>query len=250
MSGNEKKEKLLTVHEVSRLSGLSIRALHYYDVIGLLPAPVITGAGYRMYSEESLMRLQDILLFKELEFPLKEIQKILSAPDFDRQKALADQIRLLELRAEHLNGLLRYARALQKKGEETMSFKAFDKSRIEAYEKLAKEAWGNTDAYREYEQKNARTTDVEKRAASEKMMDLFWEFGNLKSQDPGSAEVQAQVKKLQDFITANYYTCTKEILAGLGQMYRAGGEMTANIDAAGGKGCAEFAAAAIAVFCK
>ena len=250
MSGNERKEKLLTVHEVSRLSGLSIRTLHYYDAIGLLPAPVTTGAGYRMYDEDSLVRLQDILLFKELEFPLKEIQKIMSAPDFDRQKALADQIRLLELRAEHLNGLIRYAKTLQKKGEGTMSFKAFDKSKIEAYEKLAKETWGNTDAYQEYEKRSAGTTDVEKRAASEKMMDLFWEFGSMKSQDPGSAEVQAQVKKLQDFITANYYTCTREILAGLGQMYKAGGEMTANIDAAGGKGCAEFAASAIAIYCR
>lgn len=245
----DRNNKRLTVHEVSRLSGVSIRTLHYYDEIGLLPAPVTTEAGYRLYDGESLVRLQDILLFRELEFPLKEIRKILSAPDFDRQKALEDQIRLLELRSDRLEELISYAKSLRKKGERTMSFKAFDRSKLEAYEKLAKETWGETKAYKEYEQKTAGVTDTQKRELSEQMMDLFWEFGNMKNQDPGSAEVQAQVKKLQDFITAHYYTCTKEILSCLGQTYAAGGEMTLNIDAAGGKGCGEFAAEAIKIYC-
>lgn len=81
-------------------------------------------------------------------------------------------------------------------------------------------------------------------------MDIFFEFGNMKEKDPAAPQVQAQVKKLQDFITKNYYTCTDTILAGLGRMYAAGGEMTDNINVAGGKGCAEFVSKAIEEYCK
>ena len=80
-------------------------------------------------------------------------------------------------------------------------------------------------------------------------MQLFYEFGKMKDSDPASAQVQKQVKKLQDFITDNFYTCTKEILSGLGQMYSAGGEFTENIDKAGGEGTAEFTAKAVSFFC-
>jgi len=251
MSGtNSQKKNLLTVHEVSKKSGVSIRTLHYYDEIGLLPAAAVSEAGYRLYDEESLVRLQDILLFKELEFPLKDIQKIMNHPDFDRGKALEDQIRLLELRAGHLEKLIRYAKSLYTKGEQKLSFKAFDKSKIEAYEKEAKEKWGNTDAFREFEKKTAGMSAAGKQAAGEQLMDLFREFGMLKDKDPACAEAQAQAEKVREFITAHYYNCTKEIFAGLGQMYAAGGEMTDNIDAAGGKGCAEFASRAIAVYCR
>jgi len=246
---NCQKQDLLTVHEVSKKSGVSIRTLHYYDEIGLLPAAATTEAGYRLYDEESLVQLQDILLFKELEFPLKDILKIMNRADFDRDKALEDQICLLELRAEHLEKLIRYAKSLQTKGEQKVSFKAFDKSKIEAYEKEAKEKWGDTAAYKEFEKKTAGMGVADKQAAGEQLMDLFREFGTLKDKDPACAEAQAQAKKVQDFITAHYYNCTKEIFAGLGQLYAAGGEMTDNIDAAGGKGCAEYASKAIAIFC-
>ena len=81
-------------------------------------------------------------------------------------------------------------------------------------------------------------------------MNLFFEFGEMKNCEPGDDNVQAQVKKLQDFITENYYNCTNEILAGLGQMYVAGDEMTKNINVAGGDGCAEFVAEAIRIYCR
>jgi len=131
-----------------------------------------------------------------------------------------------------------------------LSFKEFDKSKIEAYQKLAKETWGETDAYKEFEAKSATQTDTDKRRNAEGLMNVFFEFGDMKDKDPADPTVQAQVKKLQDYITENFYTCTKQILAGLGQMYVAGGEMTTNINVAGGKGCAEFVAEAIKIFCK
>ena len=89
---------MMTVHEVSKITGVSIRALHHYDNIGLLPATDLTEAGYRLYDDAALERLQIILLFKELEFPLKDIKKIIGSPDFDREKALEQQIQMLELR--------------------------------------------------------------------------------------------------------------------------------------------------------
>ena len=91
-----------TVKEVSLLTGVSVRALHHYDAIGLLKPAKVTEAGYRLYDTASLERLQQILLFRELEFPLKEIKAILESPDFDRNKALEQQISLLELKKEHL----------------------------------------------------------------------------------------------------------------------------------------------------
>ena len=117
---------MMTVHEVSKISGVSIRALHHYDNIGLLPATKVTSAGYRMYDETALERLQHILLFKELEFSLKEIKDILDSPDFDRSKALEQQIHLLELRKEHLQNLIDLAWGIKSIGVKYMSFEAFD----------------------------------------------------------------------------------------------------------------------------
>lgn len=239
-------KKLLTVHEVSELTGVSVRTLHFYHEKGLLYPAVTTDAGYRMYDDTNLERLQDIMLFRELEFPLKDIKTILDNPGFDREKALADQIRLLELKREHLDELIRFANGLQKKGERTMSFDAFDKKKIETYQKAAKEQWGHTEAYKEFEGKDAAKTEPQKNQEIKDFMDIFREFGELMHLDPSDPTVQAQVDKLQNFITEHYYKCTDQILAGLGQMYAAGGEMTDNIDAAGGKGCAVFTAKAIA----
>ena len=77
-----------TVKQVSRLTGISVRALHYYDEIGLLKPSDITEAGYRLYDDTALERLQSILFFRELEFPLKDIREIMESPDFDRKAVL------------------------------------------------------------------------------------------------------------------------------------------------------------------
>ena len=241
---------MMTVNEVSKLTGVSVRTLHYYDEIGLLAPVVTTAAGYRLYDDTSLARLQQILLFRELEFSLKDIKKMINSQEFDREKALSDQIRLLTLKKEHFESLISYAQQIKSKGEYDMDFKVFNNEKIENYKAEAKKRWGDTEAYREYELKTATYSEKEQQALTKNMMDIFSEFGQKADKVPADIEVQKLVKKLQDFITANYYTCTKEILSGLGKMYAAGGEMTDNIDAAGGKGTAEFAAKAIAEYCK
>ena len=240
---------MMTVHEVSKLAGVSIRTLQYYDKIGLLRPTGHTDAGYRLYDDADLERLQHILLFRELEFPLKDIGKILSSPGFDRKKALEQQIELLRLKRDHLERLIEFAQGIKKSGGKTMDFTAFDKSKLDAYAKEAKAKWGDTAEYKEFEEKSKNRSDKENKLFVEQFMLLFKEAGEIKDKDPGSPEAQDLVKRIQEYITKNMYTCTKEILSGLGKMYSAGGEFTENIDAAGGEGTGAFVDKAIQIYC-
>lgn len=240
---------MMTVNEVSKLTGVSIRTLQYYDKIGLLKPAGYTESGYRLYDDTALEKLQQILLFRELEFPLKEIKEIISRPDFDKNEALDQQITLLTMKKEHLEDLIGFAREIQVKGVKRMDFSVFDTHKIDEYAKQAKERWGQTDAYREYEQKAAGRSKEENQAVMEKFMQIFADFGRLKETAPESAEVQGHVKKLQDYITEHFYQCSNEILSGLGKMYAGGGEFTDNIDKTGGAGTAGFAAEAIRIYC-
>ena len=222
---------MMTVNEVSKLTGVSIRTLQYYDTIGLLKPIEYTESGYRLYDDTSLERLQQILLFKELEFPLKEIKKIIDAPNFDRNKALEQQIELLTMI-----------------GVKYMDFKVFDTTKIDEYSKRAKEQWGQTSEYKEFEEKTKNWTKDDEATVANEFMQLFVEFGQMKEMDPEDEQVQLQVRKLQDYITDHFYTCSDKILCGLGRMYAGGGELTENIDDVGGVGTAEFASKAIDIF--
>ena len=240
---------MFTVNEVSKIAGISIRTLQYYDKIGLLPPSGFTDSGYRLYNEDSLERLQTILLFRELEFPLKEIKEIIGNPDFDKEKALSEQIKLLKLRREQIDSLISLAENIKNKEEKILDFSAFDKTKLKEYEAEAKEKWGKTSAFKEFESKNEERSDDENSFISGGMMEIFKEFGKISDEKPESAEAQELVKKLQSFITENYYNCTDEILSGLGQMYVLDERFTENIDKAGGKGTAEFVSKAISAHC-
>lgn len=239
----------MSVHEVAELTGITVRTLHYYDEIGLLKPAKLTDAGYRLYDEGDLRRLQNILLFRELEFPLKKIKAILDAPDFDPYEAIAQQIRLLEMQKEHIEKLLNLARDIQRKGVKVMDFDVFDKSDIEAYEAEVIERWGDTDAYQEYRQKEAARDKEDEDFLAEGMMKIFSELGELKEMSPEAEAVQKKVAELQRFISDHFYTCTKEILSGLGEMYVCDERFRKNIDQIGGAGTADFAHRAIAAYC-
>ena len=239
----------MTVHKVSKLTGVSIRTLQYYDKIHLLSPSDYTESGYRLYDDTALERLQQILLFKELEFPLRDIKHIINAPDFDRNKALEQQIELLTLKRKHLDNLIDFAREIRRLGDKKMDFSAFDTKKIDEYAKQAKEQWGKTSAYKEFEEKAQNRTKEDNLNMMQEFMNLFKEFGEMKEQDPGSTPVQEQVKKLQTYITEHFYNCTPEILSSLGKMYVDGGEFTENIDKVGGVGTADFSARAIDIYC-
>lgn len=230
----------MQIREFSRLTGVSVRTLHYYDQIGLLrPARVDKDSGYRYYDEVSLSRMQQILFYRELDFPLKDICRILSSPDFDGQQAWAEQRKLLCMKKQRLERLIA-AIDDHMKGEINMY--AFDNQEFEQYREEVKEKWGHTQAYAEFQQKGKQDYN----ALSAGMDAIMAEFAACKAQghSSASAEARALVIKLQSYITVHYYNCTDTILADLGEMYVADDRFRSNIDRYG-EGTAEFIRQAI-----
>ena len=244
----------LYIREFAKLTGVSVRTLHFYDEIGLLkPSSVDEQNGYRFYDECSLTRMQEILFYRELDFPLKEIRMILSSPDYDKQNALKEQKRLLTLKKERLERLISALDGAMK--GEFVNMNVFDNSEFEAkreeYAKEAKEKWGDTAAYKESAEKTAEYSADKWEQVNSVMNDRIAEFADCKRKGfaPDSKQAQALAKKWQDFITENYYTCTKEILASLGEMYVADQRFLKNIDRHG-NGTARFMSDAIKAYCK
>ena len=239
-----------TVTEIAQLAHISVRTLHHYDAIGLLKPTEVTEAGYRLYDDAALERLYLILLFRELEFPLKDICKILDAPDFDRNRILEQQVQLLKAKANHLQTLIHLANGIKLMGVKYLEFNNWDPKKIDEYQAQAETLYGKSEAWKEWEQKRSSRTPEQSKAVNDRVMDFFVELGKLRHLSPESPEVQHWVKELQVFFTENFYTCTPQILKGLGELYAGGGSMTENIDAAGGKGTGEFAREAIMIYCK
>lgn len=243
----------LQIKEFAELTGVSVRTLHYYDEIDLLkPSCVDEQNGYRFYDENSLERMQEILFYRELDFSLKSIAEILASPNYDKQQALAEQKRLLTLKKDRLERLIA-ALEQAEKGEITMS--AFDNSEYETarqqYEDEAKQRWGDTDAYKESRVKTAGYSKDKWNDVLGGLNGVFAEFAACKKcgDSIDSEKAQRLVKKLQDYITANFYYCTDDILAGLGQMYVCDERFKNNVDSHG-EDTAEFVSEAIKIYCK
>lgn len=241
-------EKLLSISDVSKMTGVSVRTLRYYDEIGLLNPTEVTEAGYRLYNEEALRRLQIILLYRELEFPLKEISQVMSG-SFDMTSALERQIELLQKKKTHIENLITLAEGIKAMGVNKLDFSEFDVKKIDEYEEQAKATWGTTPAYKEYEVKSAGRTSEDNRVLAVGLMNIIAELGKLRSMKPSDEKVQMKVRELQNYITENYYTCSDEILLSLGRAYSGGGSMQHNIDKTAGEGTAEFASQAIEYYC-
>lgn len=242
----------MLIREFAALTGVSVRTLHYYDEIGLLhPAETDGGTGYRYYDERSLQRMQEILFYRELDFPLRRIQQILESPGYDRDGAVREQRRLLLLKKERLERIIA---ALDEHERGANVMKAFDNSQYEKrraqYEREAREKWGGTDAYAEYERRQKARGGAGYGDMLAGMESIFEKFSLCmqRGEQPGADAAQALVRELQDYITMNFYTCTDEVLAGLGSMYTADERFTANIDRHGA-GTAEYAGEAIAIYC-
>lgn len=239
------------VSEVSKLAGISVRTLHYYDEIGLL-VPKIMENGYRLYDDECLEVLQQILFFRELGFSLKEIKSILDNPDFDRDDALQKHKHLLQLKRNRLDELIDLVdKSL--KGERNMSFKEFDMTEIEKYKteygKEAQERWGHSDAYKQSRKKTAKYTKDDWQRIMGESAEIFGQFYELKDLDVSDSRVQEQVQNWKEYITKYFYDCTDDILLGLSQMYVADERFTKNIDKYG-EGVAEFMSNSIKYYCE
>lgn len=243
----------LSISEMAELSGVSVRTLHYYDQIGLLrPCEVSADSGYRWYGEQEAEKLQQILFYRELDFPLKEITRLLSSSTYDAQEAMRQQMELLLLKRQRLDRLLALL-ADNLKGERTMDFTGFSMKEVEeqraAYAAEVQNRWGATKEWQESQQRDANRTKEGYEQMNERMNVCFRRFAELRSGDPTSAEAQAAVADWQKFLTENCYPCTKEILAGLGQMYTGDERFQGNLDRFG-QGTAAFMSKAIAEFCK
>ena len=239
----------MQIREFADFTGVSVRTLHYYDEIGLLtPAHLDAHTGYRYYDDSSLLRMQEILFYRELDFSLKRIGEILSDPKASSRAALADQKQLLILKKERLERLIAAIDDAMK-GENIMN--AFDCSEMEQYKAEARERWGHTEAWQEHAEKTRHHGKQDWNSMAEGMDHIMGEFALCmrSGEAPDSAEAQRLVQTLQDYITRHCYTCTPAILAGLGQMYVADDRFRANIDKHG-DGTAAFISEAIAAFCQ
>ena len=239
----------MLIKEFAEFTGVSVRTLHYYNEIGLLmPALVDEHTGYRFYDENSLIRMQEILFYRELDFSLKSISDILSSPDYDKEMALAQQKKLLILKKERLERLIS---AIDSTTKGVNVLKAFDNKDFQRYKAEAQEKWGKTDAYKEHTEKTKDYSGSKWNSLAADMDAILDEFTLCikNSAQPQDAESQALVKKLQNHITENYYTCTDEILAGLGQMYVCDERFKNNIDKHG-DGTAVFISEAIGFYCQ
>lgn len=236
----------LSVGEMAKLCGVSIRTLHYYDHIGLLCPETAADSGYRWYGAADVERMQQILFFRELDFPLRDIAAILSDPQYDKQEALRRQRQLLLLKRDRLDRLLALLEA-NMRGEQTMEFQGFDAGDVaaarRAYAEEARTRWGGTEAWRQSRER----AEEDPAFPAEEMNAIFRRIAALRTGDPAAPAAQEAVADWRAFLTARCYDCTEEILAGLGAMYREDDRFRRNLDRFG-PGTAAFFADAIAAY--
>ena len=245
------RKRLLTVGEAAASAGVSVRTLRHYDEIGLLRPARVSGAGYRLYGEGEMRRLERILFFKELEFRLEEIRAIMAHPEYDERTAIARQLALMKKRRERIELLIaRLEDALD--GEGPPEFEVLDMEEIEAmkrgYTQEIRERWGNSKAYAQSEKRHGGYGKADYAAMQAEMNALFAQFAAVRVMDPAHEQVQALVISWKAHITKWHYDCTDEILEGLGQMYASDERFKKNIDKAG-EGTANCMSAAIAAYC-
>lgn len=242
----------MKINEVAKLTGVTVRTLHYYDEIGLFKPSRTSESGYRIYDSGDLEKLQQILFFRELDFPLSEIKEIITSPSFDRIDAMKKHHELLIKKQQHINRLIDLVEKVIE-GKDNMSFKEFDTSDIEKtkvkYAQEVKDRWGNTDAYAESERKTKSYGKNDWEEIQRESEDIFKAFAANMDKSPESQEVQQLVLDWQNFITKRFYNCTKEILGCLGLMYTGDERFKKNIDKYG-ENLAEFMAKAIEFYCK
>ncbi len=271
-----------TVKDVSEISGVSIRTLRYYDEIGLLKPTELSNAGYRLYDNKALERLQEIMFFKELEIPLKDIKKIMDSPNYDKEQALLTQKNLLEQKRNRLNGIIELISDVMK-GVNTMSFKAFSNEEIQEildhmFGCMSKESlkqqiqkYGSEEKYREYLvagfSNEQAITDVfkwygSKEKAMEAIMQSTGDVKEFKQEQDKNTEIYKKFmaaketgdanveKEAIEQLAENYKEMFKldnarNILLDLASEYLQKQKLAEAMDSQFGNGCSEYVAYAI-----
>jgi DNA-binding transcriptional MerR regulator len=242
-----------TVKQLAKIAGVTVRTLHYYDEIGLLKPSFIKENGYRYYEEKELIKLQQILFFRELEFPLENIVQMLRTPEYNVLEALADQRTLLEMKRARLDGLLDTIERTTKKMKEGRSmstdelFAAFTESQIEQYKEEVKAKWGNTDAYKQSIDRTRRWTKEDFERIKEEGQAITLSLAKLMEKGVAHAEVQAQIERHFQHIN-QFYDCSYEMYRNLGNMYSEDARFAENYNTVASH-LAEFMRDAIAYYC-
>lgn len=240
----------MQIKEFSLLTEVSVRTLHYYDEIGLLkPDEVDRENGYRYYGERAFEKMLEILFLRELGFSLKSIKEILSSPTYNKKEAFRKQKELLKLKKERIEKMISVLEEAEKGELKIMTIdNSYEKTRKQ-YEAEVKEKWGSTDAYKESQQKTATYSKEKWNDVSSGLDEVIAEFAKVKAEGRTAEESIFLAEKLQQYITDNFYTCTKEILTGLGEMYVLDERFKENIDKHD-EGTAEFMREVIRIYCR
>lgn len=245
------------VKEVAEFTGVSVRTLHHYDQIGLLTPEAVSTAGYRLYSEENLERLQQILVFKETDLSLHEIKEIIDRPEFNRKENLIKHKELLLAKKKRLEEMImtveRTIHSIEGgyHMEEKDMFKGFDMREIEEHQKKyseeAKERYGK-EIVEKVEKKTAGYSAENWGDIQSKTDEIYQRLIAGMEQGPKAPEVQQAVADWRKFITDHYYDCTLDIYRGLGDLYVDDPRFTRNIDKYQ-QGLAAFFKEAIHYYC-
>ena len=240
-----------TVNEIAKLTGVSKRTIRYYDQIGLLAPAKINESGYRLYDDNSLKILRQILFFRELDFSLNDIKSIINDENFDEKKALMNHRELLLIKIKKLNNVVKLLDKILN-GDDIMDKKKFDMSSIEMeqkkYSEEIKKRWGDTEVYKEYQSNVSSYSEDDWESIKNGIDDIFKLFADNMNKGIESKEVQDVVTKWREYITENFYYCSCEILKSLGQMYISDERFTKNIDKYK-KGLSEFINESIRYYC-
>ena len=222
------------INEISKITGISPRMLRHYDKLGLLRPNKSNDNNYRIYTNNDLCKLQEILFFKELEFSLEEIKTILENPNYNRMEAFKLQKNLLLKKIERLNSIVKTLdSSIENSKEEKMNekdFKSFSMKEIEKYQNEAKKLYGNSIAYKEYEEKskNYKKNDFDK--IQTEMNEKLSSIAKFMDKGYDSVEVQGALDEYRKYIDTNFYHCTLDIFRGLGELYISDPRFTKNID--------------------
>jgi DNA-binding transcriptional MerR regulator len=226
-----------TVGELARLTGITVRALHHYDEIGLVVPSQRTASGYRLYDDQDVMRLQQVLLFRELGLPLDEIASAIDAAG-TREELLRKHREALVAKRARLDamlsaldstlGTLEKGQAMQPDDVKQM-FEGFDHAQ---YEEEAKQRWGNTDAYKESKRRTQKYGKAEWAQIQADWQKIYSDMAALMNAGTPvtDASVQAVVEAHRAHIDRWFYTCSVEMHKGLGAMYVADARFAANLD--------------------
>lgn len=228
----------LTVSQVARLAKVSVRALHHYDEIGLLSPSERSEAGYRLYTQADLQRLQQVLFFRELEFPLEEIRRILGDPSFDLRSALRMQRQLLSERSARLDALLGAVDsaldALEKGKtmDQEKMFEAFGDFDPAKYEAEVKERWGDTEAYKESARRTKGYTKQDWQEMKAELERIQQALGALvgAGRAPNEPAAMDLAEQWRQHISKWFYPCSYAMHRGLGEMYVSDSRFMENID--------------------